>query len=125
MENIKRIDEIDFIKGVLILLMVLFHLTYFTYKHENLTTWIYCFHMSGFLFLSGYLQRKNNIVKAIKKILIPYIIVESVYLIGLNTLGSILGSNNKVSLTIFSFWNYLLLLLEHIGIYTLYSFVLS
>lgn len=109
MENIKRIDEIDFIKGVLILLMVLFHLTYFTHKHENLTTWVYCFHMSSFLLLSGYLQKKANIVKTIRKILIPYIIVESIYIIGLSALGSILGSNNKVSLTFFSFWNHLLI----------------
>lgn len=105
----KRIDEIDFIKGIFILLMVFFHFNFFTNKHEGLTTWIYCFHMSGFLFLSGYLQRKNNIVNAIRKIFIPYILVESVYLIGLNTLGSILGSNNKVSLNIFSFCDYLLI----------------
>lgn len=88
--------------------MVLFHLTFFTNTYENLTRWVYCFHMSGFLFLSGYLQ-KNNIIKAIKKIFIPYIIFEIIYLLGLNTLGTVLGSDNKTSLTFFLLLNHLLI----------------
>lgn len=110
MEKSKRIAEFDFIKGVLISLMVLFHFTIFAEKYGYLTELVYCFHMSGFLLLSGYLQRKNvNIIKSVKKILIPYVVFEIVYLIGLNILGSILGSENKASFTISFFLDKLLI----------------
>ena len=48
-------SELDFVKGVLITLMVLFHLSYFVERHVALTEWVYTFHMSGFLVISGLL----------------------------------------------------------------------
>ena len=50
-----RSSELDFVKGVLITLMVLFHLSYFVERHVALTEWVYTFHMSGFLVISGLL----------------------------------------------------------------------
>lgn len=49
-----RSSELDFVKGVLITLMVLFHLSYFVERHVALTEWVYTFHMSGFLVISGF-----------------------------------------------------------------------
>lgn len=56
----ERIIELDFVKGILISLMVLFHLTLFTTAYGYLTQWVYSFHMSGFLLISGYLQNVNR-----------------------------------------------------------------
>ena len=56
-----RIVELDFVKGVLITLMVLCHLSLFVMTYKSAVSWVYCFHMSGFLFISGYLQNvKEN-----------------------------------------------------------------
>lgn len=116
----ERIIELDFVKGILISLMVLFHLTLFTNEYGHLTQWVYCFHMSGFLLISGYLQKVNKsklggVKKAIRRILIPYLIFEIVYIIGLSLLGSLLGSENQVNLSISSISK--LLFIEPIGTY--------
>ena len=99
-----RIVEIDFVKGVLISLMVLFHLNLFAETYENVTEWVYSFHMSGFLLISGYFQKTEGNLQKLwaltRKIFIPYIIFETVYLIGLYLLGEILGSQNQASLTL-------------------------
>lgn len=100
----ERIIEIDFIKGILITLMVLFHFTLFTSQYENLTKWVYCFHMSSFMIISGYLQ-KNNIIHSVKRILMPYILFELLYIIGLSVLGSQLGSENTIQLSIFTIFS--------------------
>lgn len=56
-----RIVELDFVKGVLITLMVLCHLSLFVMTYKDIVSWVYCFHMSGFLLVSGYLQKvKEN-----------------------------------------------------------------
>lgn len=100
----ERIVEIDFVKGILISLMVLFHLSLFAETYENVTEWVYSFHMSGFLLISGYFQKTEGDFPKLwaltRKIFIPYIIFEAVYLIGLYLLGEILGSQNQASLTL-------------------------
>lgn len=109
----ERIVEIDFAKGVLISLMVLFHLNMFASAYVELTDWVYCFHMSGFLLISGYFQRNAGDLKtfglSVRRILLPYLFFELVYLIGLSLLGSALGSQNHASLSISSLCNRLFL----------------
>ena len=99
-----RIIEIDFVKGVLISLMVLFHLKTFVDSYADLTEWVYCFHMSGFLLISGYLQKRYENVKQLKKVIrrivVPYIIFELLYLIGVSLVGKVLGSQNTMSLSL-------------------------
>lgn len=56
-----RIVELDFVKGVLITLMVLCHLSLFVMTYKSIVSWVYCFHMSGFLLVSGYLQKVKEI----------------------------------------------------------------
>lgn len=97
----ERIIELDFVKGILISLMVLFHLTLFTTAYGYLTQWVYSFHMSGFLLISGYLQNVNRtkmggVKNAFRRILIPYMVFETLYIVGISLLGSILGSENHL-----------------------------
>ncbi len=56
----KRSNELDFTKGILITLMVIFHLNDFVNNYIKLTQWTYAFHMSCFLLISGYLLNVNK-----------------------------------------------------------------
>lgn len=56
----KRIEELDFLKSIFILLMVAFHLLYFADHYPLLKQWVYTFHMPGFLLISGYLMPVNK-----------------------------------------------------------------
>ena len=80
-----RIDELDYLKCVMIVLMISFHLAYFSatypYGHEV----VYTFHMPVFLLISGYLM---NMQKTPREFLttifwfaVPYVVMESGYTI--------------------------------------------
>ena len=93
-----RIQEIDMAKGVLILLMVAFHLGLFNTKYPNACQIVYAFHMSGFLLISGYLFSANKeplkFLKGMYGIVVPYIVFEVVYLLGVGMLGKFIGASN-------------------------------
>lgn len=84
MENTKRIDYLDYIKGFGILLVVLGHI----YDISNpIRIWIYSFHMPLFFIISGILIRhtniqqrnfKNIVISKFKHLIIPYICFELV-----------------------------------------------
>lgn len=62
----------------------------FIYKNhlmEFLVITIYCFHMPAFAFVSAYFSRRNNILKLVKTILIPYLIFQTIYFIFLYAIG--------------------------------------
>lgn len=96
--NTKRIQEIDMAKGLLILLMVAFHLGLFNAKYPHACQIVYAFHMSGFLLISGYLFSVNKepkkFLKSIYGIVVPYIAFEIVYLLGLGMFGKFIGASN-------------------------------
>jgi len=99
---------VDFTKGILILLMVLFHLTYFVTRMPiGSQSLIYMFHMPAFLVLSGFFTSTDNPLKRLnnmlRSVLIPYIIFEAIYLIGLGILGKEVGANNKFEFTVPNF----------------------
>lgn len=93
-----RIQEIDMAKGLLILLMVAFHLGLFNAKYPHACQIVYAFHMSGFLLISGYLFSANKepkkFLKGIYGIVVPYIAFEIAYLLGVGMLGKIIGASN-------------------------------
>lgn len=110
----ERIVELDFVKGVLITLMVLCHLTLFMVTYEDFVSWVYCFHMSGFLLISGYLQNMNKyksqgMAKAVRGILLPYLVFEALYVVAIALIGGYMGSNNQSSLALASLAYYLLI----------------
>jgi len=98
MELKNRLQELDFSKGVLILLMVIFHLGHFNSCYPNLTNCVYAFHMSGFLVISGYLcsveKTMPQFLISLKGILVPYIVFEFFYLAGLSLVGKYVGASN-------------------------------
>lgn len=94
----ERIQEIDMAKGVLILLMVAFHLGLFNTKYPHACQIVYAFHMSGFLLISGYLfsvnKEPHKFLKGLYGIVVPYIVFEIVYLLGIGMLGKFIGASN-------------------------------
>lgn len=104
-----RLVELDYLKGILISLMVLFHLGYVNNTYPYLTKWVYTFHMSGFLIISGFLANTDKpikvFVKSILKLVVPYILFESFYLTMISALSSIVATSNK--LPPLGLWDYL------------------
>jgi fucose 4-O-acetylase-like acetyltransferase len=80
-----RIQELDYLKSIFIILMVMFHLVYFGDKYPYAKELVYTFHMSAFLILSGYLVNINKDFKSFFRMLlwifIPYVIMESGYVV--------------------------------------------
>ncbi len=81
----KRIAEIDFLKGILILLVITFHLVYIEHLYPYAKQVVYTFHMPAFLLLSGYFRGKQKEPKrfllSITWLAVPYAIMESGYII--------------------------------------------
>lgn len=80
-----RIEELDYLKCLFVLLMVAFHLAYFADGYPLLKQWVYTFHMPGFLLISGYLMRVDRPLRKFARTLlwlaVPYLVLESSYII--------------------------------------------
>ena len=57
MDKKQRIEEIDFLKCVCILLMIAFHLVFIGHTYPVAKQFVYTFHMPVFLLISGYFAR--------------------------------------------------------------------
>ena len=81
----QRIDELDFLKGVFIILMITFHLVYIGDSYPYAKRVVYTFHMPGFLIISGYLMNITkpckDLIKTMLSYAIPYIVMESGYIV--------------------------------------------
>ena len=105
-----RIKELDYIKGVMIIFVITFHLVYFENLYPYAKQVVYTFHMPVFLVISGYLM---NICKQWKVFLttllgltIPYLLMESGYIM----MASMLPINEHIDhLTIGVFFSKLAL----------------
>lgn len=83
-----RIAELDFFKGIAIILVVCGHIIQFNWTNaidsHPVYMWIYSFHMPLFIFISGFLINHTNqkrtiligpfIIRKIKVLVIPYIV---------------------------------------------------
>lgn len=80
-----RIEELDYLKCLFVLLMVAFHLAYFADGYPLLKQWVYTFHMPGFLLISGYLMRVDRPLRKFARTLlwlaVPYLVLESSYIV--------------------------------------------
>lgn len=78
-----RSRELDFLKCVFIVLMVIFHLSYIGNTYTYAKDIVYSFHMPAFLLISGFLSKTDKTLhKFAKEILwlaIPYICMEVAY----------------------------------------------
>ena len=79
-----RIEALDYLKCLFVLLMVAFHLAYFADGYPLLKQWVYTFHMPGFLLISGYLMRVDKTLhqfsRTLRWLAVPYLILESSYI---------------------------------------------
>lgn len=96
----QRIDELDFLKCVFILLMIIFHLVYIGDKYPLVKQWVYTFHMPAFLILSGYLanvkREWRSFFHSMLWIFIPYGVMESGYLLA-STVLPVRGSVDSLT----------------------------
>ena len=78
-----RIQELDYLKCLFIILMVIFHLSYIGGKYPYAKSIVYTFHMPAFLLISGYLinvhKKPKVFLEAMTWIFIPYTIMEISY----------------------------------------------
>ena len=97
-KSTERIKEIDMAKGLLILLMVAYHLGLFNTKYPHACQIIHTFVMPGFLLISGYLFSVNKeprkFLKGLYGIFVPYVVFEIIYLLGVGMLGRYIGASN-------------------------------
>ena len=81
----QRINELDFLKGVFIILMITFHLVFISDSYPYVKRVVYTFHMPGFLIISGYLlnisKTQREFVRTMLGYVIPYFIMESGYIV--------------------------------------------
>ena len=78
-----RIPEIDYLRCLLILLMVAFHLVYIGDSYPYAKQVVYTFHMPGFLLISGYLANPRKPWGALGRkllwVFVPYLVMEAGY----------------------------------------------
>lgn len=92
-----RVKELDFLKCIFIILMIIFHLVYIGDSYPYAKQVVYTFHMSAFLIISGYLNNVNKEIKAFGQsllwIFIPYVCMETGYVI----MSAILPVREKIT----------------------------
>lgn len=98
-----RFQEIDFTKGILIILMVMFHLTYNgTFMPQVVDPFVYSFHVSSFMVLSGFLfkpeKTRAKFWESYKYLLCIYLLFDLVDYFFVVTLGARFGSSGHLSL---------------------------
>lgn len=97
----ERIYQLDYLKGIFILLMVTFHLAPVYENYPVLLAAVYTFHMAAFLIISGYLA---NIEKDVQKfcrgmlrLIIPYVVFETIHILLVYFFGNTMHSNSYVA----------------------------
>lgn len=72
----------DNAKMILIFLVVIAHLCAFNSDARDfIYLFIYSFHMPAFLFVCGYFSQKSNTINNIKRLLIPYLILQVIWFV--------------------------------------------
>lgn len=78
-----RINELDFLKFVFIMLMITFHLVYIGNSYPYAKQIVYTFHMPAFLVISGYLanisKKPTAFLRTLLWLFIPYAVMECGY----------------------------------------------
>lgn len=92
-----RIKELDYVKGVMIILVITFHLVYIEHLYPYAKQVVYTFHMPVFLIISGYLMEINkdwnSFLRTISRLAIPYVVLESGYVV----MASLLPINEHIN----------------------------
>lgn len=107
-----RSVQIDTIKGLMIIFMVIGHITLDVSWYKTLHTLIYSFHMPIFLIISGmfFNKDKSTILRITRMIGLPYFVFCTIYLVSLSLVHSFgiktntqpISSLGEYAITIFS-----------------------
>ena len=108
-----RIEQLDFLKGVLILQVIMIHLVYLGQSYPTLKHFLLLYTTPSFFFISGYLasfhKPKKEFMKKVLGWTIPYLIMETGYII----MASILPIKEHIDLLNPTIWIY------HLGVKSL------
>ena len=95
-----RILQFDYLKGIMMILVIMFHLVIIDVTYPTLRAAVYTFHVPVFLLLSGYLAKTDKCFKdfsrTLYRLLVPYVIFEIIYLLMLYVVGTAMHSTNSV-----------------------------
>lgn len=79
------IPQLDYLKSIFIVLMILFHLVYIGDSYPYIKKVVYTFHMPIFLILSGYLsstdKNEKQFIRSVWWLFVPYAIMETGYVL--------------------------------------------
>lgn len=85
MQSSRYLHELDFIKGIMIVLVVAFHLVFIGNTYPYAKQVVYTFHMPCFLIISGYLMKTDKtpegFLSTLMRFALPYLIIESGYIV--------------------------------------------
>lgn len=99
-----RIAELDYLKAIFILLMIVFHLVYIGDKYPYAKSLVYTFHMPAFLIISGYVmniaKEGRLFLRSMGWIFVPYAVMETGYVV----MSSILPVRESVGHLSVSLW---------------------
>lgn len=92
----RRFKEIDILKGLGIILMIMGH----QYYGVGFDKWIHAFHMPMFFIISGFLYRRPSVIRKgicnkVKSLLIPYAFFAGIHLFIMSAKTLILGGSSK------------------------------
>ena len=80
-----RTTEFDFLKGLLIILVISFHLVYIGDSYPYAKRVVYTFHMPAFLLMSGYLMNISKPWRRFGRTMlgyaVPYLVMEGAYVV--------------------------------------------
>lgn len=97
----ERIHQLDYLKGIFILLMVTFHLAPVYENYPVLLEAVYTFHMAAFLIISGYLANIEKdtpeFFRGLRRLVIPYVVFETIHILLVYLLGNTMHSNTSIS----------------------------
>ena len=97
----ERIHQLDYLKGIFILLMVTFHLAPVYENYPVLLEAVYTFHMAAFLIISGYLANIEKdapkFFRGLMRLVVPYIVFETIHILLVYLLGNTIHSNTSIS----------------------------
>ena len=100
----QRVEELDYLKGIMIVLMISFHLVYIGDSYPYFKQVVYTFHMPVFLIISGYLMNivkpRRQYILTIFRLAVPYVVIESGYIIAAS-LFPIREHINNLTLNVF------------------------
>lgn len=109
-ERKERIYQLDYLKGIFILLMVMFHLSPVVESYPVVCNAVYTFHIPAFLIISGYLTNVDkgfkDFIKGMFRLIVPYMFFETLYLLAISFLGVYFHTSNSVEDLSLSYYLY-------------------